>query len=104
MAKRKVHPKGCGLELLKNRLRWKEQGYGALVEISTGKATEEEGPTDTDVTIGLHNWEAVNDDSLQLFLDPDHDLEPPENTELVLRGEAYVDDEAKKVAVFRTNP
>ena len=40
--------------------------------------------------------------SLRLALDPDENLEPPEGQTLVCRGTAWIEDEEKKVAAFRT--
>lgn len=105
MARRKIYSKDLTLSELAKGIWWREQDFGCITKIQVGK--EPVGGKNVDVTETFHKRVVVPADSLQLVLDPNGDVGPPDGTELVVRGEAFIKAEgeqagkATKVAAFR---
>lgn len=104
MGKTAHHLAEYNLTKLELSLELAESSYGAIKALRVGKAGIE-GNDPTEVTISDHKWKRVPPLSLRLMLDPQHDLEAPEGTTLVVRGTVIVKvgdkPEEKKVALFR---
>lgn len=94
------HKKALDRTKLELSMELAESSFGKLLSIAASDVTIGDSDEPEAATLTEHDWTPVPVMSLRLVIDESGYAEP-EGMILVARGEAYIENEKKKVSLFR---